>query len=204
MTWSSSGPPASPAARSRAIWPEPTRRWGAAGRDPAKLKRTLADVEAAPAETIAADVGDPDSLARMAARASVVLNLVGPYTTRGRPVIEACVEAGAHYVDLTGEIPFVREIVADFDVAATEAEVKVVQVCGFEALPPDLAVQLAADDRARALGGRARAGRRDDRDHRSAARHAPTVGRDVRRARSRAWPRWSAPTTRHALTTQRP
>ncbi len=119
-------------------------RWGAAGRDPAKLERTLADVEATPAETIAADVGDPDSLARMAARASVVLNLVGPYTTRGRPVIEACVEAGAHYVDLTGEIPFVRDIVAEFDVRASAAEVKVVQVCGFEALPPDLAVQLAA------------------------------------------------------------
>ena len=49
-----------------------------------------------------------------------------------------------HYVDLTGEIPFVRDIVAEFDVRATAAEVKVVQVCGFEALPPDLAVQLAA------------------------------------------------------------
>ena len=54
-------------------------------------------------------------------------------------------DAGTHYVDLTGEIPFVRGIVADFDVAAAEAEVKVVQVCGFEALPPDLAVQLAAE-----------------------------------------------------------
>ena len=32
--------------------------------------------------TIAADVGDPASLAAMAARAKVVLNLVGPYTTR--------------------------------------------------------------------------------------------------------------------------
>jgi short subunit dehydrogenase-like uncharacterized protein len=119
--------------------------WGAAGRDPAKLEATLAEVGAEPAATIAADVGDPASLAAMAARAKVVLNLVGPYTTRGRPVIEACVDAGTHYVDLTGEIPFVRGIVADFDVAAAEAEVKVVQVCGFEALPPDLAVQLAAE-----------------------------------------------------------
>lgn len=120
-------------------------RWGAAGRDHAKLERTLADVGAEPAETIAADVADPDSLAAMASRTQVVLNLVGPYTVNGRPVIEACVASGAHYVDLTGEIPFVREIVADFDVPATEAEVKIVQVCGFEALPPDLAVQLAAE-----------------------------------------------------------
>jgi len=120
-------------------------RWGAAGRDPAKLERTLADVDAHPPAAITADVGDPASLAEMAARTKVVLNLVGPYTTRGRPVIEACVNAGTHYVDLTGEIPFVREIVADYDVVAAEAEAKVVQVCGFEALPPDLAVQLAAE-----------------------------------------------------------
>jgi short subunit dehydrogenase-like uncharacterized protein len=80
----------------------------------------------------------------MGARTAVVLNLVGPYTTRGRPVIEACIASGAHYADLTGEIPFVREMIAEFDVAAAEAGVKVVQVCGFEALPPDLAVQLAA------------------------------------------------------------
>ena len=118
--------------------------WAAAGRDPAKLERTLADVGAEPAASIAADVGDPASLAAMAERASVVLNLVGPYTTRGRPVIEACVGAGAHYADLTGEIPFVREMIREFDVAAAEAGVKVVQVCGFEALPPDLAVALAA------------------------------------------------------------
>lgn len=119
--------------------------WAAAGRDPGKLARTLAAVEAAPAATLAAELDAPDSLAQMARQARVVLNLVGPYTTRGRPVIAACVEGGAHYVDLTGEIPFVRETIAEFDVAAREAGVKVVQVCGFEALPPDLAVQLAAD-----------------------------------------------------------
>jgi short subunit dehydrogenase-like uncharacterized protein len=119
-------------------------RWGAAGRDAAKLERTLTEVDATPTATIAADLADPASLVDMAKRAGVVLNLVGPYTTRARPVIEACVAAGAHYADLTGEIPFVREMVDEFDAAAREAGVKVVQVCGFEALPPDLGVLLAA------------------------------------------------------------
>jgi short subunit dehydrogenase-like uncharacterized protein len=120
-------------------------RWGAAGRDPAKLERTLAEVGATPTATIAAELADPGSLASMAERGSVVLNLVGPYTTRARPVIEACVAGGTHYADLTGEIPFVREVVDEFDARAREAEVKVVQVCGFEALPPDLGVLLAVE-----------------------------------------------------------
>ena len=57
-----------------------------------------------PPETILAEVGDPSSLRAMASRAIVVLNLVGPYMLYGESVIEACVDAGCHYVDLTGEI----------------------------------------------------------------------------------------------------
>lgn len=119
--------------------------WAVAGRDPAKLQRVLADIGIAAPETIAADVGDPASLAAMAARARVILDLVGPYTLYGTPVIEACVENGAHYVDLTGEMPFMRQTVDTFHDRAADAGVKIVQTCGFEALPPDLAVLLAAE-----------------------------------------------------------
>ncbi len=120
-------------------------RWAVAGRDPAKLERTLSEIGVVAAETIVADVGDPASLAAMASRTKVVLDLVGPYTLYGEPVIEACVANGSHYVDLTGEIPFVRRIIDAFDERARAAGVKIVQVCGFEALPPDLAVLLAAE-----------------------------------------------------------
>jgi short subunit dehydrogenase-like uncharacterized protein len=120
-------------------------RWGAAARDPTKLERVLAEVGASGGEAIAADTGDPASLAALAGRTGVVLNLVGPYTHHARPVIATCVEAGAHYLDLTGEIPFVRAINREFDAAAREHGVTIAQVCGFEALPPDLAVLLAAE-----------------------------------------------------------
>jgi short subunit dehydrogenase-like uncharacterized protein len=119
--------------------------WAVAGRDPAKLERVLGEIGVVAPETIVADVGDPASLATMAARAHVVLDLVGPYTLYGEPVIEACVSGGSHYVDLTGEIPFVRRMIDAFHERAVAAGVKVVQVCGFEALPPDLSVLLAAE-----------------------------------------------------------
>ncbi|MCW3068809.1 MAG: hypothetical protein JWL67_1434 [Solirubrobacterales bacterium] len=120
-------------------------RWAAAARDTAKLERLMAEIGVHAPQTIAADVGDASSLAAMASRTRVVLNLVGPYTLYGRPVIEACVAAGAHYADLTGEIPFVRRMIDEFDRPATAAAVKIVQVCGFEALPADLMVLLAAE-----------------------------------------------------------
>jgi short subunit dehydrogenase-like uncharacterized protein len=120
-------------------------RWAAAARDSAKLERVLGEAGVTAPETIVADLDDPGSLAAMAARTRVVLNLVGPYTLYGRPVIEACIAGGAHYADLTGEIPFVRQVIDEFEAAATGARVKLVQVCGFESLPADLAVLLAAE-----------------------------------------------------------
>jgi short subunit dehydrogenase-like uncharacterized protein len=119
--------------------------WAAAARDVPKLERLLDEMGVTAPEKIAADLQDADSLATMASRSRVVLNLVGPYAPSARPVIEACVTRGAHYVDLSGEIPFVRQVIDEFDSAAQAAGVKIVQVCGFEALPPDLSVLLAAE-----------------------------------------------------------
>jgi short subunit dehydrogenase-like uncharacterized protein len=119
--------------------------WAAGARDAEKVQRTLGEAGVSAPETIVADVADPDSLAAMASRARVVLNLVGPYTLYGRPVIEACVAGGAHYADLTGEISFVRRVIDEFDASAAAAGVKLVQVCGFEALPPDVLVEMARE-----------------------------------------------------------
>jgi short subunit dehydrogenase-like uncharacterized protein len=120
-------------------------RWAAAARDAGRVARVLAEAGVSAPETLVADVGDPRSLRTLAERARVVLDLVGPYTLHGRPVIEACIAGGAHYADLTGEMPFVRSVIDTLDDSATEAGVKVVQVCGFEALPPDIAILLAAE-----------------------------------------------------------
>jgi len=53
---------------------------------------------------------------------------------------------------MTGEIPFARYIIDSFHERAAAAGVKIVEVCGFEALPPDLAV-LLADETARERWG---------------------------------------------------
>jgi short subunit dehydrogenase-like uncharacterized protein len=125
--------------------PETGARWAAVGRDAGKLERLFDEEGLTAPEAIIADVGDPDSLATMARRARIVLNAVGPFTLHARPVIEACVAEGAHYADLTGEIPFVRRIIDEFDARAAAAGIKIVQVCGFECVPADLGTLLAAE-----------------------------------------------------------
>ena len=95
------------------------RALGPAARDPAKCDAGAGRDRRAPRRRRSSPtLGDPASLAAMASRTRVVLNLVGPYTLYGRPVIEACVSGGAHYMDLTGEIPFVRQMIDAYDARA--------------------------------------------------------------------------------------
>ena len=123
-------------------------RWVAAGRDPDKVRRVLAEEGVHEAEVLTADIARAESVRALSERARVVLNLVGPYAPTGREVVAACVAAGAHYADLSGEMQFIRRVINEFDEVARAAGVKVVQPAGFESLPPDMLVR-AVDERSK-------------------------------------------------------
>ena len=78
----------------------------------------------------------------MAAQTAVVCTTVGPYTTYGTELVEACIDAGTDYCDLTGEINWVREMIDRYHDEAVEADVKIVHSCGFDSIPADLGVKL--------------------------------------------------------------
>ena len=78
----------------------------AAGRDGGKLKTSMesnvAGIETADYEIVEV-THDLESLTELFSGASVVLNTVGPFSKWGPEVVEACLAAGAHYTDTTGE-----------------------------------------------------------------------------------------------------
>lgn len=118
-------------------------RWAVAGRDRGRLDAVLAELGAAQIPAIVADVTNPESLAALAERTTVLLNLAGPYTPGAEAVIEACIAAGTSYADLSGEIPLLQRVNRRFDHAAVRAGVAVVQMAGWEAMPADLTTLLA-------------------------------------------------------------
>ena len=122
-------------------------------RRPERVQELSADVGIEAPPTFRVDIDDHDTLTSFVARGRVLINLVGPYTGSGRRVIESCIEAGTHYLDLTAETQFVHEIDTELHDAAESAGVSVVQTAGFEALPADLSVEIArAELAARGLG----------------------------------------------------
>ena len=89
---------------------------------------------------VIADVGSPESLSAMASRSRLVFNAVGPYTKYGLPVVAACAAAGTDYIDLTGEVPFVRRSIDQSHAHAIDSGARIVHSCGFDSIPSDLTV----------------------------------------------------------------
>jgi short subunit dehydrogenase-like uncharacterized protein len=124
---------------------EPAIRWAIAGRNKAKLETfrdELAQLNpvAAQLELIIADSNDLSSLRAMAARTEVVCSTVGPYSIYGAKLVEACVNEKTDYADLTGETPFIREMIDAHHEQARAQGVRIVHCCGFDSIPSDMGV----------------------------------------------------------------
>lgn len=80
-----------------------------AGRDAEKV-RPLA--QALDREWTAFDLADADATLAALGGAAVLLNAAGPFTRTAMPLIDACLQCGAHYLDIGGEWPVFADIMA--------------------------------------------------------------------------------------------
>ncbi|KAI9773569.1 MAG: hypothetical protein M1840_006843 [Geoglossum simile] len=81
---------------------------------------------------------DPESLSSLAKKTHVLISTIGPYTKLGEPVIEACVKNGTHYLDCTGEIPWVKRMIGKYELEAEASGAIIIPQCGIESGPADL------------------------------------------------------------------
>lgn len=88
-------------------------------------------------------LGDPAELARRLGSFAAVLHCAGPFVETSAPMAEACLQAGTHYLDITGEYG-VFEALARLDGRARAASVTLLPGVGFDVVPTDcLAAYLA-------------------------------------------------------------
>lgn len=131
--------------------------WAIAGRSASKLEQTLAELECAAGETkdipiIIADSFNEDSLNQMTKSTKVIISTVGPYLKYGESLVKSCIENNAHYCDLTGEAPFIYNMIKKYHDQAVEKKVKIVHACGFDSIPSDIGVLLLQNEAISKLG----------------------------------------------------
>jgi len=112
-------------------------RWAIAGRSASKLDDVAAQT-GADVPRIVADATDRGALAGMVTSSRVVVSTVGPYALYGSELVEAAVEAGTDYCDLTGEVQWMRRMIDAHQQRAEETGARIVHACGFDSIPSDL------------------------------------------------------------------
>jgi len=86
---------------------------------------------------------EADDVAAALKDVDVVLNCAGPFVDTYEPLVEACIDARTHYLDITGELD-VFQGVASHDESAQDAGVMCLSGVGFDVVPTDcLAAHLA-------------------------------------------------------------
>lgn len=121
-------------------------KWAIAGKNTTKLDDTLVklaqelNVNLSKVSKIKADVSYTDSLLSMVKRTSVIVNAVGPFQLYGRQVVEASLQAGTHYIDVSCELLYVEGLQLELDALAREKGTLIITNCGFGSIPADIGV----------------------------------------------------------------
>ncbi|KAF2119729.1 Saccharopine dehydrogenase-domain-containing protein [Lophiotrema nucula] len=122
--------------------------WAIAGRNEKRLRELAEKLKAMNPDRIqpAVEVVEVknEDLWTLAKKTKVLMTTLGPYAKYGEPVVKACVEAGTHYLDVTGEITFTYEMMRKYDRAAKDKGVCIVPQCGIDSVPSDILAYLCA------------------------------------------------------------
>lgn len=133
-------------------------KWAICGRSKAKLDELVGLVSNKSAnwhksssttfnipEVLVADSTKQADMMNLVTSTKLVIACAGPFSAVGKDLVAACVAAGTHYVDITGEFPFVREVIEAHHETAVAKKIFVVPSCGFDCVPSDLSNAFAFD-----------------------------------------------------------
>jgi short subunit dehydrogenase-like uncharacterized protein len=119
-----------------------TVKWAIAGRSATKLSavRDALGPDAHNLPMIVANAQSAGELRQLCLQTQVVLSTVGPYALYGEPLVKACAETGTDYCDLTGEVHWVKQMIARYEPLAKQTGARIVPCCGYDSIPSDMGV----------------------------------------------------------------
>src|SRR4029077_9312812 len=121
-------------------------RWAIAGRNKQALEaaREQAGDDAGTADILVADAQDQQAIDAIVSRTPILLTPAGPFSRYGSKIVDACVRYKTHYVDITGEIFWVRDLIDRYHDRAAADGTRIIPCCGFDSVPSDLGAYLVA------------------------------------------------------------
>ena len=118
-------------------------KWAIAGRDSNKLEKLQNEIPGKP-EIVIADANNEQALIKLTASTKVVASYAGPFNKYSNLLVKACVETGTHYVDITGEAIWVRDLIDNYHQRCIDNKIKIIPACGYDSIPSDLGTYFTA------------------------------------------------------------
>jgi len=114
-------------------------RWAIAGRNEKKLHQLKLELNLS-VDILVADALNAEEIDTLVQQTDVFLTTAGPYALYGSNIIGSCAQHGVHYVDITGEAPWVRDMLDQHGEVAKQSGAKIIPFCGFDSIPADLGI----------------------------------------------------------------
>lgn len=83
-----------------------------------------------------------DNIDDLTRKCNIFLNCAGPYIKCGEPVVKSCIEQECHYIDITGETQFIKNIQDKYHKIAEEKGIFILNCAGFDSIPSDISFDL--------------------------------------------------------------
>lgn len=123
-------------------------KWAIAGRNAKKLQGVITELKKLNANRELPDVEtcelEPDQLNTLVKKTKLLITTVGPFMHYGEPVLAACAANGTHYLDSTGEVPWVYDMVAKYDALAKSNKSIIIPEAGLDSVPADIMAYVLA------------------------------------------------------------
>ncbi|KAL8682267.1 MAG: hypothetical protein Q9224_001521 [Gallowayella concinna] len=117
-------------------------KWAVSGRSHERLSTIVEELKSYQSDrsqpSIEVATLSLDDLTCLAQKTRIIINTVGPYYKYSSPVVQACAENGTHYLDVTGETPWVYEMIQKYHDTAKASGAIIIPEIGLESAPSDL------------------------------------------------------------------
>ncbi len=116
----------------------PNLKWAIAGRNKDKLEDLANLCKNNKPHIVIGNSDNKAELSHIASITKVVLSFAGPFNKYSNLLVECCLSEGAHYLDITGENIWVKDLIDRHHEAAEKNGVKIVPSCGYDSIPSDI------------------------------------------------------------------
>ena len=112
-------------------------RWAVAGRNKEKLSLLCQEI-GVDCQIFVAEANDSSALDSITKKTKVVLSTAGPFHRYGSKMVASCVKNSTHYVDITGENFWVKQMIDQHHLEAKKKGTRIIPSCGYDSVPSDL------------------------------------------------------------------